>query len=522
MTRPRIVLAGLGPKLDGLTWESETVLRIGRQDSLDIVLNDATVCRRHAEVVHTGDRWVIRDLARNERHPILVNGQRLEREDRKLRQLDVIQCGAMSLKVTTLEDPGAASDPILPSLPEPAAKPSHKEIRTSGGFVRVHALTNNSWDQALQNVALQATPQPQQGQGMLTLLRTGCHLRHIADLDVLLQSILGDAVAALSAQRASILLVSPLNSQLELRAWLDPGEPVDSARYFSRTLAHRAFQQGESLLCRDVQADTALFHAGSIRQGTMTSIICAVLRTPRKKLGIMQLDRGLFQDPFNENDLYLADAMAASVAVAIESAQLVEEQRDQFVQTVTSLARAVEFRDQYTGNHTRRVTDYALLLAEELKLPATDKYQIQIGTPLHDIGKIAIDDAILRKPGKLSDAEFEFMKTHTIKGAAILQSICNLGPMIPIVRHHHERWDGTGYPDGLSRDQISQTARIVAVADAFDAMTSHRPYRPAMPADRAFFELLSKAGGHFDPACVHAFLRLRPRVEEMLRESKAG
>ena len=108
-------------------------------------------------------------------------------------------------------------------------------------------------------------------------------------------------------------------------------------------------------------------------------------------------------------------------------------------------------RDQYTGDHTQRVTAYALLLAEELKLPATEKYQIQIGTPLHDIGKIGIDDAILRKPGKLTAEEYESMKSHTIKGASILESIRTLRPMIPIVRHHHERWDGTGYPDGLGQ-----------------------------------------------------------------------
>jgi HD-GYP domain-containing protein (c-di-GMP phosphodiesterase class II) len=162
-------------------------------------------------------------------------------------------------------------------------------------------------------------------------------------------------------------------------------------------------------------------------------------------------------------------------------------------QTVTSLFRAVEVRDQYTGGHTRRVTDYAVLLAEELKLSATERYQIQIGTPLHDIGKIGIDDAILRKPGKLTPEEFEMMKTHTVKGAAILQAMDNLRLIIPIVRHHHERWDGTdgtGYPDGLARDGIPLTARIVAVADAFDAMTSDRPYRSALRTDHAFRELV--------------------------------
>src|SRR5262249_4261303 len=198
-------------------------------------------------------------------------------------------------------------------------------------------------------------------------------------------------------------------------------------------------------------------------------------RSPRKRLGVLHLDRGPFQLPFDQQDFNLADAIAASVAIGIESAVLVEEQREQFAQIVGSLARAVEVRDYYTGNHTRRVTDYSLLLADELKLSPTERYHIQIGTPLHDIGKIGVDDAVLRKPDRLTAAEFEHMKLHTIKGAAILESIHALHPMIPIVRHHHERWDGQGYPDKLAHDRIARSARIVAVAAALDAMTSDRP-----------------------------------------------
>ena len=108
------------------------------------------------------------------------------------------------------------------------------------------------------------------------------------------------------------------------------------------------------------------------------------------------------------------------------------------------------------------------------------------------------------------------MKTHTTKGASMLTALVNLAPMIPIVKHHHERFDGTGYPDRLSGEQIPLSARIVAVADAFDAMTSDRPYRRALPADKAFLELLNTAGTHFDPRCVHAFLKARPQVESLL------
>src|SRR5207248_2758068 len=303
-----------------------------------------------------------------------------------------------------------------------------------------------------------------------------------------------------------ILLLDPATGELTLRATLGKGLPtLRNGRAYSRTLVDRSFRLGESLLCRDVRTDEDLVHTHSVRTGTMTSIICAVLRSPRHKLGVLHLDRGLLQEPFTENDLYLADALSASVAVGIESAQLVEQQRQQFIDTVHTLARAVEIRDSYTGNHTRRVTDYSLLLADALQLPAVEKYQLQVGTPLHDIGKIGIDDAILRKPGKLTAGEFETMKTHTTKGVSMVTSLLNLAPMIPIIKHHHERYDGKGYPEGLRGEHIPLSARIVAVADAFDAMTSDRPYRRALPVEQAFHELAHSAGTHFDPRCVQAF-----------------
>src|SRR5205807_8747206 len=133
-------------------------------------------------------------------------------------------------------------------------------------------------------------------------------------------------------------------------------------------------------------------------------------------------------------------------------------------------------RDQYTGGHTARVTNYSLLLADQLSLSAGDKELLRIGTPLHDIGKIGIDDAILRKPDRLTPEEFEAMKLHTVKGAEILATVPDLRPVIPIVRSHHERWDGRGYPDALAGKDIPALARVVALADAFDAMTSDRPY----------------------------------------------
>src|SRR5262249_22037937 len=147
--------------------------------------------------------------------------------------------------------------------------------------------------------------------------------------------------------------------------------------------------------------------AKSIAEGTMASVLCVLLRTPRKHLGVLHLDRNPWQKAFTQDDLFLADALAANVSAGIESAQLLRKQRDLFLDTITILAQAVELRDQYTGGHTQRVSAYSLLLANEVGMSDSDIELIRIGTPLHDIGKIGIDDAILRKPDKLTPAEFE-------------------------------------------------------------------------------------------------------------------
>src|SRR3974390_3442605 len=146
-----------------------------------------------------------------------------------------------------------------------------------------------------------------------------------------------------------------------------------------------------------------------------------------------------------------------------------------------------------------------------------------MGTPLHDIGKIGIDDEILRKPGKLTEAEYEIMKTHTVKGAAIISTIPDLHPIIPIVRSHHERCAGKGYPDKLAADGIPLLARIVAVADAFDAMTSNRPYhadKKGRPPDVAFEEVRAMAGKQFDPQCSKAFLDIQQDVMETMTSNR--
>jgi HD-GYP domain-containing protein (c-di-GMP phosphodiesterase class II) len=194
-----------------------------------------------------------------------------------------------------------------------------------------------------------------------------------------------------------------------------------------------------------------------------------------------------------------------------------QELKDTYMATVKALAAAVEAKDDCTGGHIQRVHALGMLLARAIVPEEAGDAQLACGFLLHDVGKLAVPDAVLNKPGPLDADEWDLMRQHPEKGAKILSTIPFLDRALDVVRHHHERWDGTGYPDGLEGGEIPLWARIFAVVDTVDAITSDRPYRPARPLEVAMRELRDGSGEQFDPACVAAFERLdREAVERLL------
>ena len=488
-----IRLRGISGEIKGTVWESDTLLRAGRLGSLEIVLDDSSVSRRHAEVRFVDDGWSVRDLEST--NGTYVNGVRIGPGEQPLRPRDVVQFGKVALIVEQND-----------ATPEGPPSAQH-----------IVAAAPSTFDEGLRRLAFDRNQMPRAGEQLFALLRAGHHFVNMQSEDQLLDAVLNDAVSVLEAQRGAIVLSEGEGAEpkFRLRALAVGNAEAPSRFHFSKKITNRCFHGGVSLLYSTLTADDESKLTQSIADGAMASVVCALLRTPRKKLGVLHLDRSFAQEPFTEDDLHLADALAAHVSAAIESAQLLRKQRDLFLKTITILAQAVELRDDYTGGHTQRVTRYATMLAEKLELPDDQIELIKFGGPLHDIGKIGIDDAILRKPGRLTADEYAQMQKHTTMGAEILQTIPEMQPIIPVVRSHHERWDGTGYPDRLAGEDIPYLARIVAVADAFDAMTSHRPYhenkKGRTPA-WAFGEVEKQAGRQFDPKCAAAFLAIREQI----------
>lgn len=173
-----------------------------------------------------------------------------------------------------------------------------------------------------------------------------------------------------------------------------------------------------------------------------------------------------------------------------------------------SLLAVINARDRYTFHHSEQVVRYSTWIGRAWGLEDGLLRQLRVAALVHDLGKIQVDPAVLNKPGPLTPEEWEQIRQHPIHGANILRPVPALASVIPAVLHHHERWDGKGYPQGLAGEQIPLPARIIAVADAFDAMLTERPYRPALTEEEALHELERGAGGQFDPEVVRAFLKV--------------
>lgn len=219
--------------------------------------------------------------------------------------------------------------------------------------------------------------------------------------------------------------------------------------------------------------------------------------------------------PFNPDELQ--EAVRGGIEkfdLASSKSLILKDLKELFYKTIKSIASALDAKDPYTHGHSMRVTLYSIILAKELGVAEHELDQIEMAGLLHDIGKIAIPQAILCKPGKLTDNEFVVMKTHPVNSEKLIASIKRLHEVSPGMKHHHEKWDGSGYPDKLAGEAIPFHARIIAIADTYDAMTSTRSYRVALNHDVAVAEIQRCAGTQFDPALAKKFLEIQDIIKE--------
>jgi len=339
-----------------------------------------------------------------------------------------------------------------------------------------------------------------------TLLEIGLSLAETLEPQRVLELALAKAEEFCAAETSSIWEVDEGTSELYFRVVRGRAAPEISAIRvpLGSGIVGSVALAGVAELVEDVTRDPRW--RGDISPSFDTHGMIAVPLISRGRvIGVLQLLNSRARGGFDGEDLRRMRLFAGPLAHALENARLFARLERTFVESVTALAEAVERRDPYTGGHLHRVVAYSLLLGDELELPAEELETLRLGATLHDIGKIAVPDDILRKPAALDAEELAVMQRHPADGAAIVSRIQSLAPVLPIVRNHHERMDGRGYPDGLAGDAIPLLARIAAVADTYDAITTSRPYRPGLDAATAAREIREDAGTRLCPRVVAAF-----------------
>ncbi len=246
----------------------------------------------------------------------------------------------------------------------------------------------------------------------------------------------------------------------------------------------------------------------------LLSILSVPLIKKSQIIGVLNLSKLTDHTPFTDTDQDLIGVLCGQAAVAVENARLFRElqQRTEDIEeasfnAIRALAHALETKDWQAWYYRDRMVHYTLAVAQRLELLPSEVRQLRYAALLHDIGLIGVRDAVIRKKGKFGEKEFLEMKNHPYAGAQIVKRIKFLNDVVPVIYHHHERWDGKGYPDGLAGEKIPIGSRILAVIDAFDAMTSDRPYRNAGPLQVAIEELQRCSGTQFDPTVVKVFLQ---------------
>ena len=442
---------------------------IGRSNQADIVLDEPSLSRLHARVSMTRDGVaVVEDLGST--NGIFLNGT--QRRSGNLAIGDRLRLGSVEFELEEIEG---------------VEPPPPTEDRT---YIRV---------------PIPAAPKAVNPDALKALLDTSKELMAFTDLQGLLDRVLDRLQNILNPDRSAILLIDPVTGDLITRAVRPTGAYTSVSDFASATAVRQALNSREVLVSYDARADSRLADAQSIVLAGVRSTIVVPLLGRSGPIGALYADQLLTSGGFTPDHVQYAGAFASYAAAALETAQLYEDRERVFRLTLEAFAKAIDARDHYTAGHSDRVTKYTLALSKAIGISGPEFEVIRRAGMLHDIGKVGVPDNILLKPGPLEPTERAMMESHVTIGYSMLHGLPFLQDALPSIRGHHERWDGKGYPDKLAGLDIHQHARLMGVGDSFDAMTSARPYRNALPMEEAIRRVHNDRGKQFDPEAVDAF-----------------
>ena len=466
MTRTCLRPAADVPHLPSIFLDRGETKTIGRSAQADVVIDEPSLSRLHAAVSMTAEGGLaVEDLGS-------TNGVFINRARKKTGELAVGDRVVFGILEYLVED--------APDLP---------------GF------DSNMF----RSVKIDEPARHTDAVAIAGLLATSRELMAFTDLAGLLDRVLDRLQPVLNPDRSAILLFDAASGELTTRAVRPAGAYTSVSDFASITAVREAIRAREVLEVCDAALDSRLQDAKSIAKAGVRSAICVPLLGRTGPIGALYADQVWYAGRFSPEQVQYAVAFAAHAAVALETAKLYEDRERHFRATLEAFARAIDARDRYTAGHSERVWAYTLVLARSVGLPDSELEPLRRACMMHDIGKVGVPDSVLLKPGPLDQAERAMMETHVTIGYDMLVPLPFLQDSLPGIRGHHERWDGRGYPDRLAGEDIHPHARLMAVADSYDAMTSARPYRTALPLEEAERRVRADAGRQFAPEAVAAF-----------------
>jgi len=489
-------------------WDiDEAVVSVGRDPLCTIVLQDPKVSRIHCEIQRADGGYVLID--RNSTNGTFVNGVKISRHT--LAPGDVILLGETEFRVvpTTTLDEVKWEDEKHPSitLTIPAESMARKleEARTP------IPQTEETGPSATPTVTREVPPSTTIGTKLLNHLQIVYELSRKLSRIMAVEELYDELTRTLfqvfpDVERVCIVLRGEDGGYHPAYIQSRGNQDTDSFT-ISKAIFEHAVQKNIGILALDAIHDTRFRQVDSVTSLNIRSLMCAPLISKSEIIGAVYVDNRTKRNCFAEEDLELLTSIAAQAAGLIENARLYENLQRAYHQIILALINAIEAKDPYTYGHHKRVSEYAVGIGREMNLPPQNLDRLHRAAELHDIGKIGVREQLIHKPGSLTDSEVMTFQTHVLTGEKILSPVDYLQDIIPIVRQHHEHFDGSGYPDGLRGEQILIEARILCVADSFDAMTTQRTYNRPVGFAEALRRCREKAGTQFDPQVVEALSR---------------
>ena len=482
-------------------------IALGRLKGCEVVVDDEAASRRHCTITAREDLCVVADL--QSANGTFVNERRIATTE--LGKGDKIRIGSTVIELldTAVAGSGVRGPHSTTSLSIVEAR-SHTLVQRAVDPTKLEFLSQVS--RRKDDADLLASAQKY----LTTLHKVSDILSRASSVEALFDSILSAILEVSGGDRAAILMRPPegTGNDVDMVAVRTKDGGSTGAVTLSRTVVNDVLEKGISAFTDDALADERYVGGESIVRQRIRSVMCAPMRTTDQILGVLYVDSHEARE-FSEAELELLAAVGNQAGIALHRAKLMAEVERLFLDVMKAIASIIDAKDGYTHKHSERVAAFGVRLAAQLGFDADRRAVVELSGLLHDVGKIGVPDAILNKPGKLTDSEFKEMRLHPLHGARILSNIQSqkVVSLLPGVKYHHERWDGKGYPEGLAGEDIPFLGRLLGVADFLDALTSDRSYRKGLPLEEALQMVKDLAGQAFDPVVVKAAVELHEKGE---------